>query len=53
MTPKAELEKRILNLYDVMKDKDYDTIIIINRINQYYFTGTMQDGVLVLRKTER
>ncbi|HHT93687.1 MAG TPA: aminopeptidase P family protein [Clostridiaceae bacterium] len=49
-TPKAELEKRILNLYDVMKDKDYDTIIIINRINQYYFTGTMQDGVLVLRK---
>ncbi|NLN05795.1 MAG: aminopeptidase P family protein [Clostridiaceae bacterium] len=50
MTPKAELEKRISNLYEVMKDKDYDTILIINRINQYYFTGTMQDGVLVFRK---
>lgn len=49
-TPKAELEKRISKLYDVMKDKDYDTIILINKITQYYFTGTIQDGVLVFGK---
>lgn len=29
---------------------DYDTVLIIGRVNQYYYTGTMQDGVLVLRK---
>ncbi len=29
---------------------EYDTVLIIGRVNQYYYTGTMQDGILVLRK---
>lgn len=29
---------------------EYDTVLLIGRVNQYYYTGTMQDGILVLRK---
>lgn len=29
---------------------DWDTAIFVGRINQYYFTGTMQDGLLVIRR---
>lgn len=27
---------------------DWDTIIILGKLNQYYFTGTMQDGMLII-----
>lgn len=29
---------------------DWDTAIFVGKINQYYFTGTMQDGLLVIRR---
>ncbi len=29
---------------------DWGTVMILGRVNQYYFTGTMQDGLLILRK---
>lgn len=29
--------------------EQHDTVIIIGRVNLYYYTGTMQDGLLVLR----
>lgn len=28
---------------------DWDTVVIISKVNQYYFTGTMQDGLLVIK----
>ncbi|MDR2485517.1 MAG: Xaa-Pro peptidase family protein [Treponema sp.] len=31
---------------------DWDTAIFIDSVNQYYFTGTMQDGILFIRKDE-
>lgn len=31
-------------------NEGWDTAIILSRINQYYLTGTMQDGVLVLKR---
>lgn len=31
---------------------DWDTAIILSKVNQVYFTGTMQDGMLVIRKGE-
>lgn len=49
---KQELENRISKLFEHLNaaDSQFDTAIIINRINQYYFTGTMQDGVLILKR---
>jgi Xaa-Pro dipeptidase len=46
------LEDRISGLFTALRasGKSFDTAIIISRVNQYYYTGTMQDGVLVLRK---
>ncbi|MDR1690039.1 MAG: Xaa-Pro peptidase family protein [Clostridiales bacterium] len=47
---KTELSNRIEKLYKTLKimDNDWDFIFITDKINQYYFTGTIQDGVLVL-----
>ncbi len=49
---KQELEQRIRNLREAA-DKNYpewDTAIILSRVNQYYFTGTMQEGILIIKK---
>lgn len=45
-------ELRIKGLYRSLcaQEEDWDVAIIVGRINQYYFTGTMQDGIFVLRK---
>ena len=45
------LEKRITALFDRLQklDQRFDTALIISKINQFYFTGTMQDGMLILR----
>ncbi|MBP1757699.1 MAG: peptidase, partial [Firmicutes bacterium] len=47
-----ELEQRLAALFQALNQSghQFDSALIFNRINQYYFTGTMQDGVLVLRK---
>ena len=29
---------------------DWDTSVFIDNVNQYYFTGTMQDGILLIHK---
>ncbi len=29
---------------------EWDTVLILSRVNQYYFTGTMQDGILIIKK---
>ncbi len=29
---------------------DWDTAVFVSKINQYYFTGTMQDGLLLIRR---
>jgi len=49
---KQMLEGRIATLFEHLKKAGtaFDTAIIISKINQYYFTGTMQDGILILRK---
>ncbi len=47
-----ELKKRAKRLCAVATEKypDWDTIILLGRVNQYYFTGTMQDGILIVKK---
>ena len=47
---KQEILDRIGKLYDAMKKRDgWDFVFITDRLNQYYFTGTMQDGLFVLK----
>lgn len=47
---KQELTERIEGVYKALKERDdnWDYIFISDKINQYYFIGTMQDGVLVI-----
>ncbi|NLC83984.1 MAG: aminopeptidase P family protein [Ruminococcaceae bacterium] len=50
--PREEFEARLAALFSTLRRSGhrFDTALIIDRINQYYFTGTMQDGILVLRR---
>ncbi len=45
-----ELQSRINKLYQKLKayDDNWDYIFISSKVNQYYFTSTMQSGVLVI-----
>jgi Xaa-Pro aminopeptidase len=45
------LQGRIAALVKALSDipGGFDTALIVGRVNQYYLTGTMQDGILVLR----
>ena len=46
---KQEIKDRIGKLYAEMKNRDgWDYVFITDKLNQYYFTGTMQDGLFVL-----
>jgi len=48
---KERLEDRIGRLAKALSEfpGGFDTALIVGRINQYYLTGTMQDGVFILR----
>ncbi|MEI6131677.1 MAG: Xaa-Pro peptidase family protein [Bacillota bacterium] len=50
---KQELLSRIERFITLMSAKhpDWDTAIIINKVNQYYFTGTMQDALLIIKRS--
>ncbi len=52
--PKKELKERITRFRDQMNGSvpDWDTAIIIGKINLYYFTGTKQDGLLIVRRDD-
>lgn len=45
------VQRRIDALLDAVRagGRHCDTIMIVDKVNQYYFTGTMQDGLFVLR----
>jgi Xaa-Pro aminopeptidase len=49
---RAELERRIGRLVESLNHSatPFDTALIVGRINQYYLTGTMQDGLLIVRR---
>lgn len=52
---RKELEERLARFCHVM-DKmypDWDTAIILSKVNQYYFMGTMQDGMLMIKKDRK
>jgi Xaa-Pro dipeptidase len=51
LVSKERLERRIASLAQALSGLPggFDTALIVGRINQYYLTGTMQDGVFALR----
>ena len=50
--PKSEIESRVNKFYLLMNDKNpnWDIAVVFDRVNQYYFTGTMQNSVLIFTK---
>ena len=48
--PKEELAHRLSALRSSLSEHDpkWEMVILSNRINLYYFTGTMQDGILII-----
>lgn len=52
MPTKHELLSRIEKLYNNVnsQDNNWDIVFVIDKVNQYYLTGTIQDGVFVLKK---
>lgn len=49
---KQEIEERIKKLYERISSQssDWDAAAVVGRVNQYYLTGTMQDGLFVLKR---
>ncbi len=49
---KSELYERLIRFTTIMSEMnpDWETAIILGKVNQYYFTGTMQDGMLIIKK---
>ena len=54
LLPKEESKNRIEKFLNMMDENGkWDNVIIINRIHQYYFTGTMQDALLIFNNKTR
>jgi Xaa-Pro aminopeptidase len=52
-TPQSrEILGRIENLHNALNSQsnEWTVAFIVDKVNQYYLTGTMQDGVFILRK---
>lgn len=49
---RQELEERLKRFFAAMTrdNPDWDTALFLGKVNQYYFTGTMQDGMLLLKR---
>lgn len=48
LTPREELEERIAKFQERMKAQSWDAAIVMLRTNLFYFSGTAQNGVLVV-----
>ena len=49
--PRQELEDRLRRFRAAMteKDADWQLAVISDKLNMYYFTGTMQEGAFLIR----
>ena len=47
-TPKSELDHRVKNLKDHLKQNNIDAALILQRIDLFYFSGTFQQGSLYI-----
>ncbi|HEX2947827.1 MAG TPA: Xaa-Pro peptidase family protein [Clostridia bacterium] len=48
--PLSELERRLERFRDILDEKEpgWEMALVISKINLYYFTGTMQEGLLFI-----
>ncbi|RYD02098.1 hypothetical protein N752_26985 [Desulforamulus aquiferis] len=48
--PLVELQTRMKRFQEQMDMSypEWEVAIIVSKVNQYYFTGTMQDGILII-----
>jgi Xaa-Pro dipeptidase len=46
LVPPGEIENRIKRLQDKLQDNKLDGLLIIQRVDLYYFSGTAQNGLL-------
>lgn len=48
---KQEVADRIANLYSEVNKQSlgWEAVLLVDKVNHYYFTGTMQDGLFVLK----
>jgi Xaa-Pro dipeptidase len=53
-TPINELDNRMKRFKTVMNrdNPDWEITVIFSKINLYYFTGTMQDGILIIKRND-
>jgi Xaa-Pro dipeptidase len=53
-TPKNELQNRMEKFKIIMGETypEWEIAVIFSKINQYYFTGTMQDGMLIIPRDD-
>ena len=47
-TPKPELDLRIKNLQDYLRQNNIDAALILQRVDLFYFSGTFQQGSLYI-----
>jgi Xaa-Pro dipeptidase len=52
--PEAELDQRLKKFREEMdkREPEWELALIISKINQYYFTGTMQEGLLFIARDD-
>jgi Xaa-Pro aminopeptidase len=52
--PATELKNRLKGFRNQMNQShpDWEITVVFSKINQYYFTGTMQDGMLIIPRDE-
>jgi len=52
--PLEELESRMIRFRHKMdiSDPQWEAVVIFSKINLYYFTGTMQDGMLIIPRDD-
>ncbi len=50
--PREEIDLRLVKFILKMdlRHPDWETALIVGKVNQFYFTGTMQEALLVIRR---
>jgi Xaa-Pro dipeptidase len=48
ITPESEISDRIFRFQQLLREKEIKAAILLQLIDRYYFSGTIQDGVLII-----
>mgnify|MGYP000173714281 CR=1 FL=1 len=48
ITPESEIKDRIFRFQSLLRAKEIKAAILLQLIDRFYFSGTIQDGVLII-----